>query len=104
MKKYLLLIPILIALAGCGKVSDPEVRAANKENLSTEGFYIGTLPDGRTVKYYYIDRGSGNYPHFIYVVSDNSSTSTNFTQSAGKTSFNQTIVVINGKEYVEKAK
>ena len=99
--KLILAISIL-ALAGCAGPRDPEVKAVNQKNLAGQGDYIGTLPDGRVIRCYAIDRGY-SYPHYVYVVSDGSSVSLNKTEMAGKNNYyNRTIVTIAGKKFVEE--
>lgn len=88
----------LFCLVGCEDQNSPEVVEANKLALSQEGFLIGTLPDGREVRQYRIDRGQSD-DHFIYVVKDGDSVTTNRSESRGKTSVNRTEVFINGKKY-----
>jgi len=98
MKKLSILICALIC-AGCSP-DTAQTQSINKSILSGEGVFIGALPDGRSVNRYDIDRGTGNPEHYVYVVSDNSSLSINYHESKS----NKTIVVIDGKEFIEKNK
>lgn len=101
--KFILPILPIIALSGCTDINDPEVQANNKSELASGGTYVGTLPDGRIITSYRIDRGNGDYhAHYIYTISDNSSVTVNHAVPAGKTTQNAVEVYINGKTYVEK--
>lgn len=100
MKKLLLIIPLF--LIGCTPYDAPEVRSLNKDRLSQDGEYIGTLKDGRVISRYWINNGDDMHTHFIYIISDKSSITVNTRIQVGKTSHNEAVMVINGKEYVEK--
>ena len=73
---------------------DPaEIQKMNHKTFSSQGEYIETLPDGRKIFRYELkipDRNS----HFIYVVPNSVTTSTNYDVQSGKSSYNQTVVKI----------
>ena len=93
MKRMLALL--LLLLAGCGGSDSPEIVAKNEATLSGKGQHIGTLPDGRDVTRYEIERTGEN--HFIYVVAG--SVSTNHEVKTDDTSRVYTEVVIDGIVY-----
>ena len=106
MKKLFLILPLF--LIGCAPYNSPEKKILNKATLSDEPEYVGTLKDGRTVGRFYIKNdgrldGEWVHNHWVYVISDNSSSTVNYSVQSGKTTRNETIVIINGKEYVEKS-
>jgi hypothetical protein len=99
-KLFLILFCLLIA--GCGTPhNDPAIMAQNRVTLSGKGEQVGTLPDGREIRRYYINMGK-LHDHWIYVTND--TITINRTISQGKTTFNHVSVIINGIEYkpVEK--
>jgi type II secretory pathway pseudopilin PulG len=79
----------------------PEIKKQNEIILSSSGELVGKLPDGRWINHYEIGSESGRN-HSVYVISDNSSLSVNYPVPSGKITRNETVVIINGKEYVEK--
>ena len=89
-------LALLLLLAGCSGPDSPEILAKNQSTLSGRGLHVGTLPDGRDVTRYEIDRGTQTN-HFIYVV--NGSVSTNRVEPHGKTVQLHTEVVIDGIVY-----
>lgn len=72
MFKYMLLCCFFI-LVGCESSNSPRIQALNKTTLSSEGQFVGILPDGRSVYRYQIERGIGVHNHWLYVT-DNSIT------------------------------
>ncbi len=84
---------LCLALLGCADMDSPEVVALNKASLSGNGKYVGTLPDGRAVRMYEIDRGD-NPTHYLYVAGDD----VTINRTEGKT--RPTEVVIDGLKYI----
>ncbi len=104
--KLLLIVGVSsLVLVGCTPANDPTVRAANRGHLSGEGEYIGTFKDKRSLHRYYINNGSA-HAHYVYVVRTENGVeqekSINYEVSQGKTTRTETIVVIDGVEYVKK--
>lgn len=60
------------------------------QNLASGGTVVGKLPDGRTVtKFHIVNSGTGSeVNHYIYVVEDSSSVTTNREVPVGKSSYN----------------
>jgi uncharacterized protein YceK len=102
--KIILSLAVVALLSGCGP-SRTEVPGINERDLARPGERVGTLPDGREVKRWEVYSPSGNYVHYIYVVENATSISTNRLESQGKTQVNKTdVVIVNGKEYVPAKK
>lgn len=86
--KKLLLIPLLcLGLVGC---NEPTPSIKGKE------FTVGTLSNGKTLKCVKIDRESSS-AHYAYFVED--TVTVNYSVQQGKSTRNETIVLINGVEY-----
>lgn len=104
----IVILMILSLSVGCGEISrnHPTVLAENQQTLSGKGEEVGVLPDGRKVVRYRLDMGKHEIipternPHWVYVV-DNVVT-LNHEVSQGKTTANQTEVIINGVTYTPK--
>lgn len=96
------LMSLAILLVGCGEVdrNHPSIVAINQQTLSGKGEEVGVLPDGRKIVRYGLHMGTNHHPHWVYVV-DNVFTH-NSEISQGKTTVNQTEVVINGVTYIPK--
>lgn len=78
----LLAATVILMMAGCDTSPyDPEVIRRNRATLNSPGEPIGTLPDGREVVRYQIERGS-QHPHILYVVTG--SITSNRLQRNGK--------------------
>lgn len=58
---------LLILVLGCNSPDSKSVKYSNEVHLAGHGDYVGTLPDGRVIKRYAIDRGSLEHDHYIYV-------------------------------------
>lgn len=102
MKKLIFIC--LLLLAGCDN-DTPEINAKRQKEFNSGGYVVGTLNDGRKVTRYEIENGKGQqHNHWIYVVDSTASTSTNFEILAGKTHKNETVVVVNGVQYVPAEK
>lgn len=76
---------------------DPIVSLKNTKNSFSNPDIVGILPDGRTVSCVvrYIPN---SHKHYIYFTG--SDVTVNTTLSHGKTTSNQTIVLIDGIEYI----
>ena len=104
MKKYLVFGLFLLTIGCVTKPNDPVVVAYNKQVLSSTGDTVGTLPDGRNVIRYELSRGS-NPSHWIYVVDDTTTITTNRTVQQGKTSYQAVeAVIVDGARYVPDKK
>lgn len=101
MKKILLTF-VVFSLIGCTGPDDDIVKVMNKSHLSGKGDYMGTLPDGRDVTRYRIDRGNMN-SHYIYIVPDSQSTSMNIA-GGNKGNNNITSVIIDGRKFIAEEK
>lgn len=111
MKFTSILTPLLVVgislflFVGCTPANDPTVRAANRGHLSGDGEYIGTFKDKRNLYRYYIENGSA-HTHYVYVVRAENGVeqekSINYEVSQGKTTRTETIVLIDGVEYIKK--
>ena len=99
MKKILLLIVSVTGLTCCEGPFDEEPQKQTEQNFANPQ-KVGTLPDGRVVNVVRRVMGSGVHDHYIYFVGE--TITTNTTIPTGKTSYNQTTVLINGVEYVKK--
>jgi hypothetical protein len=101
--KLLLLASTLISLTltSCESPNDPGPISRTKDNIESPQT-IGTLPDGRVIKMFERDRG-GMHNHFIYFVENGDgkslTISTNTEVSAGKSTRNETTVLIDGVKY-----
>ena len=96
MNKKILILLFLLFL-GCDDVSESDLSIKNEKTLKRGGEYVGTLPDGRKITRYEIDRGCCKHNHWIYIVSG--SISINSTETIGKTTHNSVQVIIDGIEY-----
>lgn len=107
MKKFFVIaifLSIMFLFFGCdipGR-NDPAVLQRNQEILSTDGEFVGKLPDGRVIKRYPIDMGI-NDNHFVYLVEDNPAITIHRTESDFNgevvTYSNKVEVIISGKKY-----
>jgi hypothetical protein len=79
----------------------PEIKQKNEATFSSGGELVGKLPDGRFISRYEIESAT-SHNHWVYVISDNSSVSVNYPIRVGKLTHNEAMVIINGKEYVER--
>lgn len=93
-RKLLALTCLLVFTCGCR--TSEEMDASNKSILSGEGEDVGMLPDGRHVTRYKLEC-MGTSSHYIYVVPDTGSVSTN--RHVPKTE-KRVEVIINGEKYV----
>jgi hypothetical protein len=99
-----ILIGVVFILSGCDdrvKPDSPEVLKKNEYNLSKQGVYVGTLPNGEFVYRYEIDMGGyPNHPNqFMYYISDVQPVTVNYNVPNGKFTRNETIVIIDGVKY-----
>lgn len=99
MKKLIFIC--LLLLAGCEN-DTPKIVEKRQKEFKSGGYVVGTLNDGRKVTRYEIENFSRN--HWIYVVDSTASVSTNFEFSEGKTTKNETVVVVDGVQYVPAEK
>lgn len=76
--------------------TDQQINESIRANLASGGQTIGQLNDGRNITRYCI--ATGGYPHYIYVVDNASTVSTNFSVRRGKTEVNETHVLVNQAE------
>ncbi len=96
--KLLCIFTALGLLSSCNDATPDSISASNQANLSGEGEFIGTLKDGRKIVRHTITT-FGNTRHYVYVVSDGSSVSSNYQEDKSGV---KTTVVIDGKNYIEK--
>lgn len=93
---------IAMTLTSCESPNDPGPISRTKDNLESPQT-IGTLPDGRVIKMFERDRGS-SHNHYIYFIENGDGKTTTVTLntevSAGKTTRNETTVLIDGVKYV----
>lgn len=94
------MIVLLLVCVGCVQSPhDPQVVALNKQRLSGIGEDVGTLPDGRVVYRYEIDRGS-DPSHFVYMIVNQPTITMNTSEKHGKVTVNRSVVIIDGVKYV----
>lgn len=93
----------LLLLAGCDN-DTPEINAKRQKEFNSGGYVVGTLNDGRKVTRYEIVNANPQHNHWIYVVDQTASVSHSFEVREGKTTRNETIVVVDGVEYVPAEK
>lgn len=89
---------IVAVLTSCERPTDPAPIARTHDNFASPRT-VGVLPDGRSVSVVVVDRGL-SHDHFIYFVDNPDGKSTdvtvNKTVSAGKTTYNEATVIIDG--------
>ncbi len=85
-------------IVGCETKDSPEVKARNKETLSKEGEYIGSLPDGRSICRYEIDNGASPN-HWVYVVYASDAVRETITVNRHENKANRVEVLIDGVKY-----
>lgn len=76
--------------------TDQQINESIRANLASGGKTIGQLNDGRSITRYCIEVRNGM--HYIYVVDNASTVSTNFSVRRGKTEVNETHVLVNQAE------
>lgn len=87
MRKLLAVFLVLCVVVGC---DSPEViRTNNAKELRDGGEVVGTLPDGREVRRYRIERENAS-DHWVYVVGD--TVTVNRVERHGKPSTHHTEV------------
>ena len=92
----------VLTLTGCFRSPDEKERFISESVKNPK--YVTKLPDGHEIYLVKIDLNDsdtvGHY-HFIYFLKlpDTNTVTVNHTQSVGKTSYNQSIVIIDGKTY-----
>lgn len=99
--KSLLALLLAFALTSC---STPEEAQATTEFNMKNPDTVGTLPDGRVVKHFVRERSNTSHDHHIYFIENpdgkSNTISTNYSVSEGKTTRNETVVLIDGVKYV----
>ena len=103
-KLTLLLFAVAAFLSSCGeKENDPVLKERTQSNIQNAEI-VGTLPDGRVVKVFQRVRGGIKYSHYVYFIENgdgkSSTISTNSSVQNGKTTRNETTVLIDGTKYV----
>jgi hypothetical protein len=101
MKNYLLLFSVvaLLILAGC--VRDPvEINAQNQASAQCPTVMC-TMPDGRTLYCIKINNVQDTHYHYIYYfgTGDTNTGTINHSVTAGKSSYNEAIIVMDGVSY-----
>ena len=81
--KQILIALAIVVLSGCG--NSPSQHTANWKNC---GEYMGTLPDGRKVYCYEIERNMAT--HWLYVIENGDEVSVSFKQ--GKHTVSQVVL------------
>lgn len=99
--KIILILISLAFLTSCSTEDSSEVTKENEKNFNNPK-EIGTFPDGKKLFRVEYEMGASRHNHFIYYISDGSVITLNKTTQQGKTSFNQTTIIINGEEYIKK--
>lgn len=89
-------------LVGCIGPSDPQTKAKNKINANSPEFVADTSK-GKLYRIW-IDMGSSHNADRVYYFENatNNEITVNETVSNGKTSHTQTVVIIDGVEYIRK--
>lgn len=87
-KTLLSTVAVLLLFSSCGEPKRIETSTIQD---------VGTLPDGRVVKYIKRDAGNGFLHHIYYVENPNGGHSFTNTYAEGKTS--QTVIQIDGVNY-----
>ena len=101
-KTFFIVVAAIATLTGCRGVSDPETRAINSINAKSPEFVADTSK-GKLFRIW-IDMGASGRHDRVYFFEDttNNTISINETMGSGKSSHTETIVVINGVEYIRK--
>lgn len=98
----LLSLAIALIVVACTGPNDPEALAKTKTSFANPS-YVGTLPDGRVVKFVKVNRGDSEHAHFVYFVENSTEVTANRTVSSGKTGRNEvTSTLISVKPYIRK--
>lgn len=111
--KLFVCVVAALALVGCGVVESPEVTAAKKKKKNDDWFaenqynitnaqFIASTPQGDLYRIL-IRPAVNEWRHDrIYFFDTNKPVSINTDVTSGKSTHTETIVIINGKEYVPK--
>lgn len=90
---------VLCTAEGCEDADPAKVAAKNQQWLLSPEV-IGHLADGRRVaRFKVVNPDNSNYPHYIYLIESNSTTTINTMMHVGKSMVPQVEVIIDGKTY-----